>query len=860
MVRPSASPPARCNGWIRAVGLLLVLASGCGAAVPPVLLSGRSEYLVDVWDTDQGLPNYGVTSITQTDDGYLWVATFEGLAQFDGVKFEVVNRHTTPGFPGNLVSSVYQDRQGRLWAGTDGGTACFRDGRWRVYARNDGRPLRLVTRFMEDRQGNLLASSDNRLFRLAGERFVGMTVPARLRQSMLFADREGGLWAASDQYLGNFRNGRWQNFSLPPDLRGTGIRGVGSSRDGGIWLAGGSGIRKFRNGVWEEPRNAPAGFQFTAPVYCLEDSEGNVWAGDYWKGVLEFRADGRVLQFTAADGMPNPAIRTLFEDRERNIWVGTDGGGLVRLRPRLARVLDATEGLPVAVVDSVYEQSSGRMLVGTYGGGLVQFDQASMRFSPPVLPPGPGAGLQERSLVLSVVRDPAGDVWVGTHFLGLLRIHEGVMKQILAPDPHEPAVTALYLDSQATLWIGTQTGLASYAGGRLARYGVEAGLPPGNITAIVKDSRGTLWVGGTKGLFRKQGEHFQAVVPPGFREYGRIDSLFADDDGTLWIAAEDRVLDRLHDGVFTAYGPAQGLPDSRVGSILKDEQGRYWLATARQGLVCVPRSSLDAVMAGKRSQLELIWLRKEDGLATNQFRVGYQPAAFRAGDGRLWFATLKGLAVVDPKRIKRNPWIPPVWIEAVDMGGRRVDFNGKLPAKLEIPAGTSQLRLSYTALSFTDSDANPFSIPAGWIGHELAERDRPLGRFFAPGPGPLRVSRAGDEQRWRLESGWGGAGLPRRAVLLGDPMVSTAGAGGADNAGWWGGLCRWKQETTGCQRETGEGKSVAPRSRAHAGSAAQLGKAVFDRFQIQPRPDGDRHARGGAVCGRQRKFPARNRI
>ncbi len=606
--------------------------------------------------------------------------------------------------------------------------------------------MRFASQITEEETGAILAVSGNRFFRLSPDRFVEMPAPPRIQYLKLLVVPGEGLWAGAEDYFGRYRDAKWEEIELPPDLKTS--SGTAPGRDHAVWVAGVNGIRRYQNGAWSPLRPTPPGVHFTPPVSLLEDSRGNVWAGDYRAGLLQFRRDGTVLQFTHEQGLPNPTIRALFEDSDQSVWAATDGGGLVRFRRRSVTMFDESEGLSHSVVNSVIEEAPGRLLVGTYGGGLQRFDESALRFSPPLALPG--ANLNSTSLVLSLVRDGQGSVWAGTFGRGLFRIRGSTAEQIAETAEGGWQIPALFLDSRGTLWMGYQTGVASYSEGRLTPYTNTAGAPQREIVAFAEDSHGELWAGGTEGLFHLHDGRFEKYAPPGVPDYAPITSLYADGDGSLWIGTRDRGLDRLRDGKFTAYDSEQGLAASRVSSILEDNEGRLWLATQRQGLVGVTRASLDAVAAGRQPQLSLIWLTRDAGLATNQLRAGFQPAAWKGADGRLWFATLRGLALVDPRRVAQSFLRAPVRIEEVTTGSHRIPIEQIAGDTLNVPPGGRHLQIRFTKPSFWGPEHIRFQyglegLHSGWV--EAADRSASFGDL-RPGRYTFRVRATDRDGIW----------------------------------------------------------------------------------------------------------------
>jgi PAS domain S-box-containing protein len=727
-------------------GIALTATTWCASAqsVEP----GRLQYIARVWDTDRGLPDYAVNSFVQTPDGYLWAATFEGLARFDGARFETVNHRTTPEFPGKGTSGLLLDRHGRMWVATDNGIACLSDGHWHTYAEAGGNTISFATNLVEDNRETIFATSKRRVLRFDHDRFEVLPLPDGIEPEAILVTVDGELWAYDAKHLEHFQNGGWQSVTLPEAISAGGLQGAGQARDGSVWLAGASVIQKFRDGKWSTQFRIPSVFHLSNIVRLLEDTAGNLWVGDSLVGLFEFRPDGRLLRFTSMDGLPHPAIRAIFEDREQNVWVGTHGGGMVRFRARAVRHFDDSDGLTEMMVDTVAERASGSLLVSTYGGGLLLFDESRLRFSPLT----GYAGIEKitgKTVVSSTLDDGAGTIWAGVQSKGLYRFSQAGAKESNVGELGGYTAKALFQDSRGTMWIGTEKGLASYQSSRFTKYDSQSRTGLGSISAIAEDRHREIWAGGIAGLFRIRSGRFEKFLMPDGRDFGAITSLHGNKD-SLWIGVENGGLYRLQDSALTSYGPDQGLPSSRITGITEDDQGRLWMATFEDGLLCVPVDSFDAVDARRSRLLDLIWLRREDGLGTNQFRSGYQPVLWKGRDGRLWFATLKGLVMADPQQVQRNLTVPPVLIEAVGVNGQRIAVANNRSDPLRLPAGSASLKFFFTAPSFADPERVRFQYQlegpdSRWV--DTSDRSADFGEV-KPGKYAFRVRAANRDGLW----------------------------------------------------------------------------------------------------------------
>ncbi len=335
------------------------------------------------------------------------------------------------------------------------------------------------------------------------------------------------------------------------------------------------------------------------------------------------------------------------------------------------------------------------MLVATYGGGLVPFDDERQTFLAPLR--HPMSGLDGDAHVGAILKDRAGVLWVGTYGMGLYRVERQEARLCPFQGEIPTPIRALLQDSAGTLWVGHDKGLSRFDGLVLGPVEADGEVPRGQIFAIAEDRDGDLWAGGSDGLFRRHAGQWEKVAPPGGGAYP-IKALYRDRAGALW-AGGPFGLDRREDDRLVRYGPACGLPPGEVVCVVQDDADELWLGVERQGLARVRRASLDAVAAGKQGRLDCLLLTKSEGLKTLDIRGGFQPNACKGGDGRLWFATLKGLAVVDPRRVPFNAQPPPVLIEEVSIDDRAVERPAA--GRVTVPAGHHRVAIRYAALSFT---------------------------------------------------------------------------------------------------------------------------------------------------------------
>jgi len=374
------------------------------------------------------------------------------------------------------------------------------------------------------------------------------------------------------------------------------------------------------------------------------------------------------------------------EDREGNIWIGTNGGGLNRLRKALFTTYAVEEGLSDNFVWSVCAAPTGGLWIGTYNG-LNYFD--GEKFTHIMKKEG-----LPSTFVFSVMADSDGTVWAGT-MNGLVRIQG---KQIttftkfngLAGDE----IHTVYRDRKGVLWIGTATGLSSYMDSKFTSYTDATGFPNTLIMALMEDRTGRLWMGARTGLYEIQ----NGVITDHTQELGistsGVRSLYEDSQGNVWIGTQDVGLIVYRNSKFTSISRKNGLFDNVISQILDDGLGYLWMSS-NKGIFRTSVQQLIDFAEGAVNQVQCYPYNSEDGMRNQECNGSSQPAGCKTPDGRLWFPTIRGVVTVNPKAITNNKMVPPIVIEQVIADDTPItDFS-----KIEIPPGNGNLEIHYTALS-----------------------------------------------------------------------------------------------------------------------------------------------------------------
>lgn len=660
---------------------------GVGQELPPQ----ASRHILQNWRIEQGLPQISVTSIAQTPDGYLWVGTFNGLARFDGVRFTIFDRGNTPALDSSGILQLKVDEQGDLWMVTARRTLVTRHaGEFRVVLKEQAYQLMEVESFSGERDRRLL------LLDLQGKRHwieEGRLAPFNPAPSdgsasanRFLLESGGTAWlgpppraAAGVEFLvpGTLAETTQTN---EPALR---IQSATASASGAHWVATTAGIHRVQGGQMSTPL-APLPPEVTPPITMQEDGAGSLWIGKWGKGIYHLDPAGHWQRFDAGDGLGDLHVGPLFRDREGSLWVGTGQGGLHRVRRRVFQTYHAVEASGSDVVMSVTQDRQDRLWFGLNGAGLHTWSEG--RLIPVTEPPQ----LRNFPLTYSVLADRRGALWVGLYGIVLLRLEEGVLTHYELRDESaaDLRLHALFEDPQGTLWVGSTRGLLRYQEGQFTRWTGLEGAFQEEVLALAADAQGTLFIGtGGGGLKCLRNGQLRSFGKREGLADEQVSALLVDQMGTLWVGTLNGGLARFREGRFASLRTEDGLPSNTIGSLLEDDAGRLWISGNR-GILQVQLAQLNDYLDGKQPTVPWRIFGLSDGLATLGCTGGHQTAAYKARDGRLWFSTIKGVAVANPAELSFNALPPPVVIEQVVMDDRVQPLQGAVSRPL--PAGPAR--------------------------------------------------------------------------------------------------------------------------------------------------------------------------
>jgi len=623
-----------------------------------------ASYGRQAWGMENGLPQNTVQALVQTKDGFVWLGTEVGLVRFDGNSFRVFDKNTTPALPGNDVRCLLAAKDGALWIGTSEGLARMNDGSVTSFTTKDGLPGNNVQALFVGNSGNVAAVTENGIGKIQDghasldtviyeENVPGPLADYRFRVSLPQGHRA---YANATTLAIEQGGGRVIRFHVGAEIPGTRIQLLYLDRADGLWIGTNGGLAR--------------------------------WAA------------GKLERLPVTDPLASASILTLMEDREGNIWAGTEADGLHILRDQRFRTIGAREGLTSDQTTTVVEGAAGKLWVGTSGGGLNALPRN-----------GSDAGAARTysvrdvllsDVILSLAAAPNGDLWIGTPD-GLNRIRGSAVDAFTSADGlPDDFIRSLLVDGDGSLWIGTRRGLTHWTGlqesanvsnAKMETLTHASGLGSDLVGAMVRDAKGDLWVATFAGLSRLHGGKIENYTTANGLSSNVITALLVRADGTLLIGTQDHGWN-LWDGKRFTAATDNGLGQTTIHAILDDNLGHLWFATGNG----IARCDCNA-MSGMADCSNWIEFGAADGLRSRETATNSHPSAWRSRDGHLWFATPKGLVEVDPAHFPVNAVPPGVALERFAIDDVPQALRGAA-SSVQIPAGHVHFEFDYAGLSF----------------------------------------------------------------------------------------------------------------------------------------------------------------
>ncbi|MGA9673395.1 MAG: two-component regulator propeller domain-containing protein [Terracidiphilus sp.] len=706
--------------------------------LPDVALQSQkaiTQFVQTSLTVENGLPESSVGALAQTRDGYLWFGTEEGLARYDGLRITVFETTNHKALGDNFIQTLAAGHDGSLWVGTRSSLTQLKDGQFHTYFTAQS-PL---SKIYEAQDGQVWVGSLDGLYAVESTNIRLYTTKDGLPSnaiSSIIQSADGTLWIGTRNGLVSLKNGKFRSYGSRDGLTTDPVRSLAPSSDGSMWIATARGLVRWKGRLLETvpPSHLPQHDQIASLV---EDHHGTLWIGFDHSGIASLH-NGELFTYTARQGLPSDDVSQILEDREGHLWVGMSEGGAVELRDGIFSNFGKQEGLSDNMVWSVLQARDQSLWVGTNSKGLNHIDKDgkvrvyTMR-----------DGLAGDS-IFGLMESPDESLWIGSERGALSHLDHGRITVFKDPASAGHRIASILQDPSGDLWLAFHevNGLVRFHQGSFQHYSVPGLL---NTAAFAPD--GSIWLGTDHaGVSQfRNGSVINYTTQNGLLT-NFAQAVYVDHDGVVWAGTSPGGLNRIKNGRVTTYSIDQGLFDLTVGAIVEDDAGYLWM-TCNKGIYKVSKKELNDYAEGRVSTIHSTVYGTADGLRNAETNFAADPSVWKGRDGRLWFATIAGVASVDPIHSQTASSELSPLIESVLFNRHPIGFEQGAVAG----PGGGDLEIQFTTPDFVAPRRIQFRYrlqgsDADWV--EVGERREAFYTKLHPGHYLFEVQGANGTHAW----------------------------------------------------------------------------------------------------------------
>ncbi|MBO6792634.1 MAG: hypothetical protein JJ895_01895 [Balneolaceae bacterium] len=685
-------------------GHIILLLLGCiilGTDQANAQTFNPDNFVIKRWGMEEGLPQSSVNNIQQTEDGYLWLATFGGLVRFDGHTFKTFDRSNTPGLRSDRIISLYEDKNAKLWVSTEDGFYRFEGDKVLDFSIIRNGQVYPPLFIKNDEFNDLWVMVDSDPYRLVEDEFVKMQpITSSENLETIIAD-DRGIWMVLGKKVAKTFEGevylikdfQQQIGSKLYDVveypKGSGVLFMATWNDGIVRLKGDD----FQ--FYNENHGLPSGFIWQLYVdsnnmlWVTASNGQSIWVGDHFE----------IANIDGIHDKYEPKI--IKEDNNGNFWFGTVGNGLIRARRSLFQNIDADNGLNFTKMLSLHKTQDDQFLFGTNCDGVYEWE--NNKASPSNI-----NKYLENNCIWSVFKDSKGNYWFGSFELYKTNSLDEPGRIIGEGDGfYGFDVYAITEDSFGRIWIGSFNGVHVYENGTFTRYNTDNGLAYNDTRYFYEDENQTMWLGSSSGLstIDKSGtvRQFNLISNKADSNSDKVEpyvrAIHKDADGIMWIGTYGNGIYRIENNSILNITEEDGLFDNIVSHIIEDEKGNFWIGSNR-GVFSVQKHDLNALARNEIETVPTYSFGIADGMNSAETNGGFQPNVIYDEEGKIYFPTVEGVAVLDTDKVNKSNDAPKVIIEQIQTSSE-VLTNAK---NIELPYNESFLQIDYTAINLTNPE------------------------------------------------------------------------------------------------------------------------------------------------------------
>lgn len=665
-----------------------------------------NDFVSRKWTTADGLPGMTITALVQDQKGYIYIGTYDGLVRFDGVEFVNFTRTLDAKYDFTAVRSIFQDSKENLWVGhNDEGVTCFqKNGELIKYTTDNGLPHNSVRAICEDLDHNIwFGTASGLCYFTPSHEFI---VPEGLEElgqetiqvSKLFCDTAGRIWisTAIENDLFVYSNKKIERFKGITKINNPSVNEVTQDKSGAFWFGVAPHyavrIKDTEETVFDVGHDHTDG---TVINSIIQDTNGDYWfAGDSGITIIH---NGLYTYYDKRNGISDDYINEIFQDREGNIWIGYNRGGIEKMSQGKFRTIT----MPIAVNAICEDKLRNVTWIGADDGVYCYKDNAFV----------------ENKITEYCKGSRVRHIGMTADNELLISCYAATSQILVTPDDK---ITCWTVDdglvglkcrvaiktTTGDFYVGTTQGLSIIdSNGKITNIQRANGFENEFIMALYEDSLGQIWVGTDGGGIyvlkdRQIVKHYTSNDGLAGNVIFKISTLNNDE---IWITTGTGISKYIeYVDSFQNLNSSNGLGSDGIFQMICDYTQTVWM-TSNKGVISVSLEDMENVISGSGDVLTVKQYGNSDGLITG----GVTSTSVSTQDalGRIWFTLIDGFAVYDPVKSGKNQVAPKIEIQEYSIDSQKYDFNG---GKIIIPPSAKRLSIKFTGLSFISSEQMTF--------------------------------------------------------------------------------------------------------------------------------------------------------
>jgi PAS domain S-box-containing protein len=706
----------------------------------PLNKSDYKPHFIEVISNETDVNISTINKIYQSSDGYLWICTRLGLFSYNGYNFLNLSKKYKNYVFERDINDIVEDKNGVLWVGCGRGLITLKNEKIRITDIEKSLDSLEVLSLSFDKKGNLWIGTIKGLYTIKDNTIKKYPEFPKDVIYKVYVDSKNSIWVAiNGKGILKIDEDKTTHFDKNR-IKNSNIFSIYEDHDGNIWFGSYEGdILIYKNGDIKEIYGYDYKKSRTIGSFA-EDKEKNLWIATTGNGLLRYK-DGIFYSYTTKEGLIIDAIKSVYVDKENNLWIGTYGAGLCRIENSKIKTYTVKDGLPNNSTWNVFLDSKNQLWISTAQSyiALIKNDKIINYDLRDVI---------GNKNIRSITEDNKGNLYLGTNGGGLYKFSNNKFTPVLEYNDkiQDKVIKSLFKDSRGNIWIGTLNKTYLLQNNKiLPFYHEEKKLR--NVRCIIEDKNGDIYFAcGTRGLFKYSNNNLKHYDKENGLFWNDLLYLFLDKDNVIWIATS-KGLFRFKNEKFTFYPMEGKAKDPMLFSCLEDKYGQLWIST-NTGILKVNNNELNDYADGKISDFQVHFFGKDDGMLSTECNGGAQPCSAITNDGRIWFPTMNGVAVIDPdKVIDIDSIVLNIVIESVKINDSILTEKNIL----EKTASNDRIEIQYAALSFKNPAKNYyFYILEGfdkeWI--NAGKRTTAYYNNLPPGEYRFRVRASNSDGVW----------------------------------------------------------------------------------------------------------------